>query len=300
MESIRKGIILAGGKGTRLSPLTLSVSKQLMSVYDKPMIYYPITTLMIAGIKNILIITTKEHQDSFQRLLGDGSRWGISFEYAIQESPNGISEAFIIGEKFIDNSPCALILGDNLFHGAGFIEKIKQADKNAKGATIFAYQVSNPSDYGVVEFDEDKKVISIEEKPINPKSYYAVTGLYFYDETAVKRAKDLKPSSRGELEITSLNNTYLSEGLLNVQTFGRGMAWLDTGTFDSLHEASSYIKTLENRQGLKVGCPEEIAWRRDWITDSQLKLLSKSLLKSGYGSYLKKLIKSRKNKNRFL
>ena len=300
MESLRKGIILAGGKGTRLSPLTNAVSKQLMSVYDKPMIYYPITTLMIAGIKEILIITNEEHQISFKRLLGDGSKWGINFEYAIQNKPNGISEAFIIGEDFIGNSSTALILGDNLFHGTGLIEKIIHADQNCKGATIFAYQVRNPYDYGVVEFNEDKKVISIEEKPKNPKSNYAVTGLYFYDNTVVERAKNIKPSSRNELEITSLNNSYLREGLLNVQTFGRGMAWLDTGTFDSLHEASSYIKTLENRQGLKVGCPEEIAWRRDWISDTELVKLAKPLLKSGYGGYLKNLIKKNKNKNRFL
>lgn len=280
--------------------MTNAVSKQLMSVYDKPMIYYPITTLMIAGIKEILIITTEEHQVSFQRLLGDGSKWGIKFEYAIQDKPDGISEAFIIGEDFIGSSSSALILGDNLFHGTGLKEKIIQADQNDKGATIFAYQVGNPFDYGVVEFSEDKKVISIEEKPKNPKSNYAVTGLYFYDNTVVERAKNLQPSSRNELEITSLNNSYLREGLLNVQTFGRGMAWLDTGTFDSLHEASSYIKTLENRQGLKVGCPEEIAWRSDWISDSQLIKISKPLLKSGYGSYLKKLIKTNKNKTRFL
>lgn len=280
--------------------MTNAVSKQLMSVYDKPMIYYPITTLMIAGIKEILIITTEEHQVSFQRLLGDGSKWGIKFEYAIQDKPNGISEAFIIGEDFIGSSSTALILGDNLFHGTGLKEKIIQADHNYKGATIFAYQVGNPYDYGVVEFSEDKKVISIEEKPKNPKSNYAVTGLYFYDNTVVERAKNLNPSLRNELEITSLNNSYLKEGLLNVQTFGRGMAWLDTGTFDSLHEASSYIKTLENRQGLKVGCPEEIAWRSDWISDSQLIKISKPLLKSGYGSYLKKLIKTKKNKTRFL
>ena len=280
--------------------MTNAVSKQLMSVYDKPMIYYPITTLMIAGIKEILIITTEEHQVSFQRLLGDGSKWGIKFEYAIQDKPDGISEAFIIGEDFIGSSSSALILGDNLFHGTGLKEKIIQADQNDKGATIFAYQVGNPFDYGVVEFSEDKKVISIEEKPKNPKSNYAVTGLYFYDNTVVERAKNLQPSSRNELEITSLNNSYLREGLLNVQTFGRGMAWLDTGTFDSLHEASSYIKTLENRQGLKVGCPEEIAWRSGWISDSQLIKISKPLLKSGYGSYLKKLIKTNKTKTRFL
>ena len=280
--------------------MTNAVSKQLMSVYDKPMIYYPITTLMIAGIKEILIITTEEHQVSFQRLLGDGSKWGIKFEYAIQDKPDGISEAFIIGEDFIGSSSSALILGDNLFHGTGLKEKIIQADQNDKGATIFAYQVGNPFDYGVVEFSEDKKVKSIEEKPKNPKSNYAVTGLYFYDNTVVERAKNLQPSSRNELEITSLNNSYLREGLLNVQTFGRGMAWLDTGTFDSLHEASSYIKTLENRQGLKVGCPEEIAWRSGWISDSQLIKISKPLLKSGYGSYLKKLIKTNKTKTRFL
>ncbi len=255
---------------------------------------------MIAGIKEILIITTEEHQVSFQRLLGDGSKWGIKFEYAIQDKPDGISEAFIIGEDFIGSSSSALILGDNLFHGTGLKEKIIQADQNDKGATIFAYQVGNPFDYGVVEFSEDKKVKSIEEKPKNPKSNYAVTGLYFYDNTVVERAKNLQPSSRNELEITSLNNSYLREGLLNVQTFGRGMAWLDTGTFDSLHEASSYIKTLENRQGLKVGCPEEIAWRSGWISDSQLIKISKPLLKSGYGSYLKKLIKTNKTKTRFL
>ncbi|MCQ9200656.1 MAG: glucose-1-phosphate thymidylyltransferase RfbA [Prochlorococcus marinus CUG1437] len=296
---MRKGIILAGGNGTRLAPLTFAVSKQLMSVYDKPMIYYPITTLMMAGIKEFLLITNKEHLNSFKYLLKDGSQWGVNFQYAIQEKPNGIAEALIIGEEFINNSPIALILGDNLFHGTGLIETLIDANQQDRGGTIFAYQVSDPNRYGVVEFNEKKEALSIEEKPKKPKSFYAVTGLYFYDETANKRAKAIIPSRRGELEITALNNSYLREKKLQVKTFGRGMTWLDTGTFDSLHEASSYIKTIEHRQGLKVGCPEEIAWRRGWIDEKQLKDLAKPLNKSGYGSYLTSLIKYKRSINRF-
>ncbi len=299
MNLKRKGIILAGGSGTRLAPLTNVVSKQLMSVYDKPMIYYPITTLMMSGIKDILLITNKEYLSNFQNLLGDGKQWGVNFKYEIQQKPNGVAEAFLIGEKFINKSPSVLILGDNLFHGTDLIEKLIKANNQNDGGTIFAYQVADPRYYGVVEFDSQKKALSIEEKPKNPKSFYAVTGIYFYDESAVERAKKLEPSKRGELEITALNNSYLKDKKLKVETFGRGMAWLDTGTFDNLHQASSYIRTLEHRQGLKVGCPEEVAWRRGWIDDHKLISLAKPLLKSGYGSYLKKLVANKRNINRF-
>ena len=291
MVKQRKGIILAGGKGTRLAPLSKGISKQLMPVYDKPMIYYPISTLMLAGIKDILIITNREYHSLFRNLIGDGLEWGLSFKYAIQESPKGIADAFLIGKDFIGNSSVALILGDNLFHGTGLKEKIQEADQTNNGSVIFAYQVIDPKHYGVVEFDKSEKVLSIEEKPKNPRSSYAITGLYFFDNTVIERSHNLKPSKRGELEISSVLNTYLNDNLLICKTFGRGMAWLDTGTFDSLHEAGSYIKTLEKRQGLKVGCPEEIAWRNGWIGDSQLEKISRSLIKSGYGSYLKNLLK---------
>ena len=286
MSSSRKGIILAGGNATRLYPLTYSVSKQLMPVYDKPMIYYPITTLMLTGIKEYLIIVSPNHLKAFQNLLGDGTQWGISIEYAIQEKPEGLAQAFLIAEKFINNSPSVLILGDNLYHGNELTPQLIKANNNEAGATIFVYPVSDPKRYGVAEFDKNKKVINLEEKPLKPKSRYAVTGIYFYDKTAVEKAKQIKPSGRGELEITSLNNLYLQEKNLFVEIMGRGMAWLDTGTFDSLQQAGSYIKLLERRQGLKVGCPEEVAWRNKWIKDKDLVNLAKSMIKSGYGKYL--------------
>ena len=286
MSSSRKGIILAGGNATRLYPLTYSVSKQLMPVYDKPMIYYPITTLMLTGIKEYLIIVSPNHLKAFQNLLGDGTQWGISIEYAVQEKPEGLAQAFLIAEKFINNCPSVLILGDNLYHGNDLTPQLINANKNEEGATIFVYPVSDPKRYGVAEFDKNKKVINLEEKPLKPKSRYAVTGIYFYDKTAVEKAKQIKPSGRGELEITSLNNLYLQEKNLFVEIMGRGMAWLDTGTFDSLQQAGSYIRLLERRQGLKVGCPEEVAWRNKWIKDKDLVNLAKSMIKSGYGKYL--------------
>ena len=286
MSSSRKGIILAGGNATRLYPLTYSVSKQLMPVYDKPMIYYPITTLMLTGIKEYLIIVSPNHLKAFQNLLGDGTQWGISIEYAVQEKPEGLAQAFLIAEKFINNSPSVLILGDNLYHGNDLTPQLIKANNNEEGATIFVYPVSDPKRYGVAEFDKNKKVINLEEKPLKPKSRYAVTGIYFYDKTAVEKAKQIKPSGRGELEITSLNNLYLQEKNLFVEIMGRGMAWLDTGTFDSLQQAGSYIRLLERRQGLKVGCPEEVAWRNKWIKDKDLVNLAKSMIKSGYGKYL--------------
>ena len=286
MISERKGIILSGGNATRLYPLTYSVSKQLMPVYDKPMIYYPLSTLMLAGIKEYLIIVSPIHLDAFKSLLGDGKKWGISIEYAIQKKPEGLAQAFLIGEDFIDNKSSVLILGDNLYHGNELTPQLLKANKQDEGATIFVYPVRDPKRYGVAEFDHNRKVINLEEKPKNPKSRYAVTGIYFYDNTAVSKAKKIKPSSRGELEITSLNNLYLKENKLFVETMGRGMAWLDTGTFDSLHQAGSYIRLLERRQGLKVGCPEEVAWRNKWINDKDLIKLAKQMLKSGYGKYL--------------
>ena len=291
MSSSRKGIILAGGNATRLYPLTYSVSKQLMPVYDKPMIYYPITTLMLTGIKEYLIIVSPNHLKAFQNLLGDGTQWGISIEYAIQEKPEGLAQAFLIAEKFINNNPSALILGDNLYHGNDLTPQLIKANNNEEGATIFVYPVSDPQRYGVAEFDNNKKVINLEEKPSKPKSRYAVTGIYFYDNTAVKKAKQIKPSARGELEITALNNLYLQEKTLFVEIMGRGMAWLDTGTFDSLQQAGSYIRLLERRQGLKVGCPEEVAWRNKWINNKDLVKLAKSMLKSGYGDYLMRIQK---------
>jgi glucose-1-phosphate thymidylyltransferase len=286
----RKGIILAGGSGTRLAPLSSAVSKQLMPVYDKPMIYYPLSTLMLAGIREVLIITTPNDQASFQRLLGDGSSWGMVIQYAVQPSPDGLAQAFLIGSEFLALSPAALVLGDNLFHGDELVQQLQATNPKSQGATVFAYPVSDPERYGVVEFDLQGRVISIEEKPKQPRSRYAITGLYFYDDTVVERAKQVQPSHRGELEITDLNQLYLDEGLLRVELMGRGMAWLDTGTPDSLHEAASYIRTLEHRQGLKVGSPEEVAWRMNWIDDAQLERLAQPLKKSGYGSYLLKLL----------
>tara|TARA_Y100001978_G_C23668699_1_gene422565 strand:- start:426 stop:1316 length:891 start_codon:yes stop_codon:yes gene_type:complete len=287
---LSKGIILAGGKGSRLSPLTNVISKQLIPIYDKPMIYYPLGTLMLSGIKEFLVITTPQQYNLYKSLLKDGSQWGISFEYAIQNNPNGIAEAFIIGEKFINNSNIVFILGDNLFHGNQLIPLLQQA-ANSKGATLLAYKVNDPERYGVVEFDKFENVLSLEEKPSSPKSNYAITGLYFYDEKVVEYAKRINFSERKELEITDINKFYLNKGNLKVKLIGRGTAWLDTGTIDSLHEASSYIRTLENRQGLKISCPEEIAWRNNWINSDQLESLAKEIKNSEYGKYLLKLLK---------
>ena len=286
----RKGLILAGGNGTRLAPVTTSISKQLLPIYDKPLIHYPLTTLMLAGMREILIITRSSDLELFKRLLGNGSRLGIEITYKIQKEPNGIAEAFLIGESFIKDSYSALILGDNLFHGHNLMKHLKNASENKKGCTIFLYPVNDRERYGIVSLDKNGNILEIEEKPKYPKSNLAVTGLYLYDDTVIERAKQLKPSSRGELEITSINQSYLKDGLLYSENFGRGMTWLDTGTFDSLHDAGSYIKTLESRQGLKIGCPEEAAWRSGWITDSQLEELAIPLMKSGYGKYLNDLI----------
>ena len=286
----RKAIILAGGSGTRLAPLTNAVSKQLMPVYDKPMIYYPLTTVMLAGIRDVLIITTPHDQSAFERLLGDGSAWGLDIHYAVQPSPDGLAQAFLIGGDFLGNSPAALVLGDNLFHGHDLVPQLQASHTSGQGATVFAYPVSDPERYGVVQFDDKGKVLSIEEKPSQPRSRYAVTGLYFYDDTVVERARQVQASPRGELEITDLNQLYLDEGLLRVELMGRGMAWLDTGTPDSLHDAASYIRTLEHRQGLKVGCPEEVAWRMGWIDAEQLERLAQPLKKSGYGNYLLQIL----------
>jgi glucose-1-phosphate thymidylyltransferase len=286
----RKGIILAGGSGTRLHPITQAVSKQLLPVYDKPMIFYPLSTLMLAGLREVLIITTPHDQAAFQRLLGDGSAWGMTIQYAVQPSPDGLAQAFLIGADFLSGAPAALVLGDNLFHGHDLVPQLQSSNGGDEGATVFAYPVRDPERYGVVEFAGDGRVVGIEEKPSKPRSRYAVTGLYFYDATVVERARQVQPSSRGELEITDLNRQYLEEGLLRVELMGRGMAWLDTGTCDSLHEASSYIRTLEHRQALKVGCPEEVAWRQGWISGDQLAALAEPLRKSGYGDYLLRLL----------
>ena len=287
----RKGIILAGGNGTRLYPLTLGVSKQLMPIYNKPMIFYPLSTLMLAGIKEFLIITNLESLSSFKNLLGNGSDYGISIEYAVQEKPEGLAQAFLIGEDFLEESPAALILGDNLFYGDNFVSQLKRANES-KNSTIFVCPVSDPERYGVAEFDKNSVVINLVEKPKRPLSKYAVTGLYFYDKTVVEKAKQVEFSHRGELEITSLNNIYLKDKSLKVEILGRGMAWLDTGTFDSLHQAGSFIRTIEKRQGLMIGCPTEVAWRNNWISTKQVENNIEKFSKSGYGTYLKEILKN--------
>ena len=286
-----KGIILAGGSGTRLYPITKAISKQINPIYDKPMIYYPLSILMLAGIREILVTSTPRDLPLFKELLGSGEDFGVKLEYAIQEKPNGLAEAFIIGEKFIDNDSCALVLGDNIFYGHGLTGMLKEAEARKEGATIFGYYVTNPQDFGVVEFDENGKVISLEEKPQNPKSNYAVPGLYFYDNTVVEKAKRVKPSKRGELEITSINEMYLQEDKLHVVNFGRGMAWLDTGTHDALLEAANFVKTIQSRQGVMVACLEEIAYRNEWISKEKVLELAKPLMKSKYGEYLVNLVK---------
>jgi glucose-1-phosphate thymidylyltransferase len=291
MTAIRKGLILAGGSGTRLYPATLAVSKQLMPVYDKPMIYYPLSTLMLAGIRDVLVISTPQDTPRFAELLGDGSKWGMCFEYVVQPSPDGLAQAFILGKRFIGNSPSTLILGDNIFYGHDLVRKLQNANAHAESATIFAYHVPDPERYGVVEFDQNRRAISIEEKPLKPKSQYAATGLYFYDQQVCDIAASIKPSARGELEITEVNRRYLELGLLNVEIMGRGFAWLDTGTHDSMLEASSFIATLQKRQGLQVACPEEIAFAQKWISAEQLERLAQPFIKTNYGQYLLNLLK---------
>ena len=289
----RKGIVLAGGAGTRLHPATLAISKQLLPVYDKPMIYYPLSTLMLAGIRDILLISTPQDTPRFEQLLGDGAQWGLNLSYAVQASPDGLAQAFIIGREHVRNSPSALVLGDNIFYGNDFHHQLLEADKRVRGATVFAYRVTDPERYGVVEFGADGRALSIAEKPSQPKSRYAVTGLYFYDDRVADIAAETKPSPRGELEITDVNRRYLELNALDVEIMGRGLAWLDTGTHDSLLEASQFIGTLEKRQGLKVACPEEIAWRKGWIGDADLERLAQPLAKNGYGSYLLGLLRDK-------